>query len=209
MKLPSIAIALLLLLAGHLHAAISPIHMDVEQRSSTKLAGAKAGTVVTMVKRGKSSQGQKAQHRSLAIKLSNNSSELVDSLVVKYFFLGHGMKDHNVKVLRAGERKATLPPRGTETIESEDVTFDYTEAHTEISRGRGKGKGGRNAAKRIPASGEKLTGYAVKLMRGSTVEAETYSEQSYKEIVAAYAPSISDAPQKHATKKKAPSKKKK
>ena len=208
MKLPSLALALFVLLACHLHAAVSPIHMDVEQRSSTKLASAKPGTVVTIVKRGTSSQGEKTQHRCLAIKLSNNSSELVDGLVVKYFFLGHDMKDHKIKVLKAGERKSALSPRGSEMVESEEVTLNYTEAHTEMSKGRGKGKGGKSAAKKIPASGEKLVGYAVRVMRGSNVEAETYSEPSYKEIAAAYAPSISDAPQKPAAKKKAPPKKK-
>lgn len=208
MKLPSLALALLVALGIHSHAAVSPVHMDIEQRSSTKPAGAKSGAAVTVTKRGQSSQGEKTQRRSLAIKLSNHSSELVDGLVVKYFFLGHDMKDHKIKVLKAGERKSSLAPRGSDTVESEDIANDYTEAHGEVSKGKGKGKGGKSGVKKIPASGQKITGYAVRVMHGTTVEAESYSEPSYKQIAAEYAPSISDAPQP-AAKKKTPPKKKK
>ena len=209
MKLPSIALALAAIFTVPLRAAsVSPIHMSVEQHSSTKPAGAKSGTAVTLTKPGQTTQGEKTQHRSLAIKLSNNSSEPVDGLVVKYFFLGHDMKDHKIKVLKAGERKSSLAPRGSDTVESEDIAISFTEAHTEVSKGKGKGKGGKNTSKKIPASGQKITGYAVRVMKGSNVEAETCSEPSYKQIAAEYAPSISDAPQKPAAKKTPPKKKK-
>lgn len=205
MNLPIIALVLLAPLTFCLHAAaVVPIHMDIEQHSSTKPAGVKSETVVIITKRGQSAQGQKTQHRSLTIKLSNNSSELIDGLMVKYFFLGHDMKDHKIKVLKAGERKAAIPPRGMETVESEEVATNFTEAHLQPSKG--KGKGGKSSMKKIPASGEKIIGYAVKVMLGSNVAAESYSEPSYKKIVGA-APSISDAPPQ-AAKKKAPSNKK-
>ncbi len=192
MKLPAIALALFALLAAPLHAAVSPIHMDIEQHSGTKQPQAKAG---------KRAQGANTQHRSLTIKLSNNSAEPIDGLVVKYFFLGHDVKDHNVKVLKQGERKSSLSPRGSDTVESEEVTSVYTDAHSEAKKGKGKSKGG---SKKVAASGQKIIGYAVQVFNGSKVEAEYYSETSYKAKVLAAGPSISDAP----AKKSAPKKKK-
>src|SRR5437764_601787 len=133
MKAPSIALALLALLVEPLHAAVSPIHMDIEQHSATKQPQAKAG---------KPAESGNTQHRSLTIKLSNNSTDSFDRLVVKYFFLGHDMKDQSVKVLKQGERKSALSPRGSDTVESEEVTSVYTEAHAEAAKGKSGSKGG-------------------------------------------------------------------
>ena len=190
MKLPAIAFALLALFAAPLHAAVSAIHMDIEQHSGTKQPQAKAGKPV---------QGASTQHRSLTIKLSNNSAEPFDRLVVKYFFLGHDVKDHNVKVLKQGERKSALSPRGSDTVESEEVTSVFTEAHTEVKKGKGKSKG---SSKKVAATGEKITGYAVQVLNGSKVEAEFYSGAGYKAKVQAAAPSIADAPAKKSSPKK-------
>ena len=191
MKLPAFAAALLGMMSLQAHSAVSPIHMDVEQHSSTKAPKAKPGHPAL---------SGLAQHRSLTIELSNNSSESFDNLVVKYFFIGHDLKDHKLMVLQQGQRKSSLAPRAKETVDSEEVTNIYTEAHSETSkskggkRGTGKSKGRGVVVKRIPASGKKVLGYAVLLMNGNKVEAEAYSEPSYKEIAAHAAPSLSGKP---------------
>jgi hypothetical protein len=186
MKLPAFAAALLGMMSLQAHSAVSPIHMDVEQHSSTKAPKAKPGHPAL---------SGLTQHRSLTIKLSNNSSESFDNLVVKYFFIGHDLKDRKLVVLQQGQRKSSLAPRGKDTVDSEEVTNIYTEAHSETSKskggkgGKGKSKGRGVAVKRIPASGKKVIGYAVLLMNGNKVEAEAYSEPSYKEIAARGGPS--------------------
>lgn len=205
MKLPSLAAALISVLSLQAHAAVSAIHMDIEQHSSTKAPKAKPGHQAL---------SNLAQHRSLTIRLSNNSAESFDNLVVRYFFIGHDMKDHTLKVLQHGQRKSSLGPRGKDTVESEEVTEIYTEAHSELSKGKG-GRGGnghskaRLTAKKIPASGKKVTGYAVLLMNGNKIEAEEYSEPSYKEIAARGGPSLMDEPAaKKKSAKKTPKKQK-
>ena len=209
MKLSLFAAALLGILSFHGRAAVGPIHLDVEQHSGTKPANAKSGTAVTVTKPGQQTKSNLMQHRSLTIKLSNNSAEPFDRLMVKYFFLGHDMKDHNVTVLKQGERKSSIPPRGSDTVESEDATSTYTEAHTEVTKARGKGGKSKPGSKKIPASGKKFTGYAVQILNGSKIEAEYYSEPSYKAKVQAAAPSLADQPAKaNPSKKSAPKKKK-
>ena len=203
MKLAALVLALAAIFHASLHAAIGPVRMEIEQHSATKLPKATPGHPPV---------GEKTQHRSLTIKLSNVSEDALSSLVVKYFFLGHDMKDHNITVLRQGERKSSLAARGKETVESEEVTSAYTDAHTEVAKGRGKG---RATARKVQASGKKITGYAVQVLNGAKVEAEFYSEPSYKAKVkaavpsAADAPSISGDPVTTTPPKKAPPKKKK
>ena len=189
MKLPAIAIAILAILATPLRAdVVSPIHMKVDQSSKTKLPKAKAGQPS---KPGQSTQAAKTQVRSLTIKLFNNSSETFDHLVVRYWFLGHDMKDHKITVLSQGERKSALTARGSDTVESESATSAYTEAHSEVKKGKGsKGsKGGKGGTTKVPASGKKIIGFAVQVLNGTQIVAEEYSEPSYKAIAQASAPS--------------------
>ena len=199
-KLPSFIVAFLSVLAFSAQAAVSPIHMNIDQHSDTKRPKTKPG---------QPSMSNLEQHRSLTIKLFNNSAEPYDHLVVKYFFLGHDMKDHKITVLQQGQRKSALAPRGSDTVDSEEVTNIYTEAHDEASnsKGRGKSKGGKSV-KKIPASGRKVIGYAVQVFNGSQIEAESYGNPSYKEIVGASAPS--QLPENNEAKKpaKKPAKKK-
>ena len=154
-------------------AEVSPIHMDVEQTSKTDAKG-KAPM------KG-APPSDKVQTRALNIKLVNNSNESFDNLVVKYWFFGRDMKEHEARVLKNGERKATLGPRGRETVESETVTSNYVEAHNQTSKSSGKGAG-KGAAKitKVAASGEKIVGFAVQVLNGTKVVAEEYSEDSYK-----------------------------
>ncbi len=203
MKFPALALILISLLALHANAAVSPVSLAVEPHDSSKRPKGKPG---------QSSQSNIQQHRSLTIKLTNISSEPVSGLVVKYFFIGHDMKDHKMKVLQHGERKADLPTRKTETVESEEAVNAYTEAHTAMSKSKGnsKGKSGnRSSAKKVAASGQKVMGYAVQVFRGGKLEVAEYSADSFKEIVGTSAPSISEqsADPSKAPKKKAPKKK--
>ena len=184
MKLAALVLALAAIFHASLHAAIGPVRMEIEQHSATKLPKATPGHPPV---------GEKTQHRSLTIKLSNVSEDALSSLVVKYFFLGHDMKDHNITVLKQGERKSSLAAHGRETVESEEVTSAYTDAHTEAAKGKGKGKG-KATARKVEASGKKITGYAVQVLNGAKVEAEFYSEPSYKAKVKAAVPSAADAP---------------
>ena len=163
---------LLILLAGTLlgislpsHSEVSPIRMDVEQKSKTEIKPREIWN--------------KTQIRSLTIKLSNNSANSFDNLVVKYWFFGREAEGNDVKILREGERKARLGPRGRETIESEQVAISYVEAHSEAPKGKSYGAG-----KKVPASGQKIMGYALQVLDGSKVLAETYSEPSYRQKLA-------------------------
>jgi hypothetical protein len=188
MKLTSFIAALVTVTAFAAHAALSPIHMAVELVNKSGATGA--------VKRQPSGQpsGQpsagKTQAQALKIRLENSSTkDSFDNLVVKYWFFGRSMTERGVKVLVEGERKVSLAARAKELVESEVVTKSYTEAHNTLVMGgnpvRGGQGGGQGAVQsvKVPASGEKIMGHAVRLMNDGKVVAEHFSDVTYKAII--------------------------
>ncbi|MEO6787420.1 MAG: hypothetical protein ABI318_14915 [Chthoniobacteraceae bacterium] len=163
MKLPTLLLAILFAVVSA-RAEVSPIRMTVElsNKSTTK----------------PKEIHDKTQTRSLKITLDNNSTQAFDGLAVKYWFVGHTEGTHGEKVLKEGERKSSLAPRGKDVVESEVASSHFIEEHYPPSKG---GKGG--AAKKIPASGDKMTAYAVRVMQGDKVLAEYYSEPSVKDLI--------------------------
>jgi hypothetical protein len=179
---PLLAASLIAFFATSLRADVSPIRLDIEQTGKTKAASVRLG-------KPDPSHGSKTQIRALTIRLSNGSSESFDNLIVKYWFLGHSMKGHDITVLKSGQRKSALSPHGGDVVESESVASTYVEQHSEVSKSKGSSrgrsrKGTRSKVSKVPASGEKLVGYAVQVLDGGKVVADFYSEESYRDIVA-------------------------
>jgi hypothetical protein len=170
MKLLSLVLGIFVATAMSLHAEISPIRIQVEHLSKSEAKG--------------KTRSEKTQVRSLRIRLDNGSNESFDGLVVKYWFFGRDVKARETKLITAGERKSSLAPRGKDIVESEPVSSSYVEEHYEVAKSKG-GRGGKPT--KVPASGEKITGYAVRVMNGDKVVAEYYSEPSYKAQVEATA----------------------
>src|SRR5438132_12238229 len=123
MKLPFLLLTLSSAFTLCLRADVSPIHMNVEQVSKN-----------TEDPKDKTHH-DKTQTRSLKIQLDNNSTQSFDGLAVKYWFFGHGVTEHNPKVLSEGERKSSLAPRGKDVVESEVISKHFVEEHTEAAKG--------------------------------------------------------------------------
>lgn len=143
---------------------------------------------VTQVQKTESSGKQKeikSQKRSLDITLHNMSRVDNNNLVAKYWFFSKNLKSGDVGILVHGERKIAVPAGKKETSNSEQANAVHTESHF-----AGDGKGG---GKKVEASGEKMAGYAVKLMDGEKVLQEVYNPPGMKEKLAA-APAAKDKP---------------
>ena len=171
MKLPSFIAALLAATAFAAHAQLSAIHLTVEQLSKSSDTKPPA--------KGQPSY-DKTQTRSLKIQVDNNSQQSFDGLVIKYWFIGHAASEHESKVIVEGERKATIGPRGHEMVESEVVSKQHVEAHTAAAKAT---KGTAAKTTKVPASGEKLLGYAVRAIKDGKVLAEYFSDPNYKAII--------------------------
>ena len=159
MKIPALILSVVSALTLSLRAEISPIRMTVEQTNKTEV-------------KDKKNTHDKTQIRSLKIQLDNGSAQAFDGLVVKYWFLGHAVSDRTIKPIAEGERKSAITPRGKDLVESEVVSKHFTEEHYDAKK---KAK--------VPATGEKIVGYAVRVMQGDKVLAEYYSEPAYKTLI--------------------------
>jgi hypothetical protein len=165
MKLPSLLLAILAAFVSSIYAEVSPIQMSVDEHSK--------------MESNDNMHHDNTQTRSLKIHLDNNSSDSFDGLEVKYWFVGRDEATHEQKVVKQGERKSSLTARGKALVESEVVTNHYVEEHVTVS---GSSKG-RKKTTHVPASGAKISGYAVRVMKNGKVLAETYSEPSYKDFI--------------------------
>ena len=159
MKLPSLLLAFSSAVVLSLQAENSPVHMSIEQSNKTEM-------------KDKKKPHDKTQVRSLKIVLDNNSAQTLDGLVVKYWFFGHGAGDHALKVVAEGERKSAITPRGKDVVESEVVSKSFTEEHYDAK-----------TKKKLPATGDKISGYAARVMKDDKVLAEYYSEPTYKTLI--------------------------
>ena len=165
MKSPALLLAVFTASTLFLHAEVGPIRLTVEQVRKLEVKTDK----------GKPSH-DKTQVVSLKIRLDNNSAEAFDGLSVKYWFIGHAVTEHASKPLVEGERKAALAPRGKETVESEVVSKTYAEEHYDVAK-----KGAKPT--KVPASGEKIVGYAVRVIKDGKVLSEYYSDLAYKPLI--------------------------
>ena len=159
MKLPLFLLALVSAATLSARAEVSPISMAIEPSTKTEM-------------KDKKKVHDKTQVRSLKITLNNNSAQPFDGLAVKYWFFGHAAGDHTIKVLTEGERKSSVTPRGKDVVESEVVSKSFTEEYYDAK-----------TKKKAPASGEKISGYAVRVMKDGKVLAEAYSELTYKTLI--------------------------
>ena len=160
MKLHSLIFAVLFAAPVFARGEVSPISIRVEQ--------------TTGVDRDKF---KKTQEKVLKIFVTNGSAADINNLSVKYYFFGHGVKDHEAEILDKGERAASVKAHATETVETPAAKAITTEAHSEKS---GKKKGG---GKKVAASGERLTGYGVQVFDGTKLVADYFSEPSLREKV--------------------------
>ena len=130
----------------------------------------------------------KTQTRSLDMLITSLENGTVNA-TVKYWFFARNMKSGKETVLKRGSKDAALEKNVPTAVQSETVTSTYTEEHVEVEKAKGgnksggKNKGSKSTTKKIPASGERITGYAVQVFVGKELAADYYSAPSYKLMV--------------------------
>jgi hypothetical protein len=147
------------------------ISLSVEQKSEVESKG--------------KTNDNKTQSRTLKISMSNLGREEVN-VSVRYFFFAREMKTGEESVMKRGSKIAALPANSEVKIESETVTSSFVEEHSEIEKGKGgKGKKNNSKLKKVAASGNRITGYAVQVVQGNAVVASYYSSPSIEQKLAA------------------------
>jgi hypothetical protein len=127
----------------------------------------------------------KSQTRTLDMTLTSLENGTVKA-EVHYWFFSRNMKSGKERILKHGIKTAMLECNTPTKVQSEVVTSDYIEEHVEVEKakggkGGGKGKGSKITSKKVSASGDRITGYAVQVVVGTVVAADYYSAPSYKQ----------------------------
>lgn len=118
----------------------------------------------------KPSKGGENQEKVLDISVHNGSKRFENELIVRYWFIGRDMKTFQSTLLDGGESSASLKPHETLKITSDPVKGSVT--RKQISPG-----------KMGEATGVKVAGYAVQVIRAGKVLAEAYQESVYKKVI--------------------------
>ncbi len=130
----------------------------------------------------------KTQTRTLDMTVTSLENGSVQA-ELRYWFFARNMKTGKETTFKRGTKTASLEHNEATTIQSETVTSTYIEEHVEVEKakgnkgGGGKGKGAKSTTKKVPASGDRITGYAVQVLIGKEVVADYYSAPSYKQML--------------------------
>ena len=127
--------------------------------------------------RGKSES--KTQTRKIEVTLTNTSAKAMESTVVKWAIYGHDMKSKQLKIIKSGEEKTSVPGNDSKVVETAEtkVTGNREYKVTSKSGGRSSGRS-RSKTAVVPASGEDYYGYAVEVFADGQLVASYYSKPS-------------------------------
>ena len=112
----------------------------------------------------------KIQSRTLKITLVNGGPDSLP-LRVKYAFFGRAAKSHDTIVIDHSDITTQLQPKSDQTLTTKTQTAKLTEEHYDKNN-------------KIEASGQKFTGWGVKVYQNGTVIAEACEPQSMQDDLA-------------------------
>jgi len=175
LSLPFLSLSALFAFSCIVHAQTAAVSVRVEQETKQEAPNLK-------------DMHTKTQKRTLKVFLTNSSKEDTN-VKIKYVFFGHPISGHDVGPIDSGEKEDTLKPSETKEVDTPTSTQTYTEEHYPPGKGANKIK--------IPASGNKLTGYGVQVFVGDKLMGESYEPMSMKELMdKAPAASVAAPPKK-------------
>ena len=112
----------------------------------------------------------KVQQRTLKITLTNSGPDSLQ-LRVKYAFFGRSAKSHDTTVIDHSDITTQLQPNSDQTLTTKTQSATMVEEHT-VKKAK------------VAASGEKFTGYGVKVYQDGKVIAEICDPPSMKDDLA-------------------------
>jgi len=117
---------------------------------------------------------EKVVKKQLTLTLSGAADKDLGELLVKTTFYADDLVADKIAVEKEIQSKATLE-RGRADVVLEEVAFQFTPAHTNVT-----GSGKRSKAKRVEASGHRYHGWAAEVFKDSQKIGEAYSHPSLK-----------------------------
>jgi hypothetical protein len=157
---PFILLAAIFALSPLVHAQGTSVQVRVEQETKQEFPNLK-------------DRHTKTQKRTLKVFLTSSSKEDAN-VKIKYTYFGHPEGGHDTVAVSQGDKDVTLKPSVTQEEDVPTASVTYVEEHYPPAKPG-------SAAKVIPASGNKLTGYGVQIFEGDKLVGESYEPLSMKE----------------------------
>ncbi len=130
------------------------------------------------------------QKRALEVTVRNQSNKPESALTVRYWFVGRDAKTSKLTLLDGGESQINLKPNGTEVITSEPVKSSYTPRPVFLqpvakAGAGGKAGGGAAAGAAAPkdASGTRISGHAVQVIKEGKVIGSDVMDDAIKTLI--------------------------
>ena len=128
------------------------------------------------------------QNKMLEITVRNQSSKPEGGITVRYWFVGRDAKTSKLVLLDGGESQLDLKPNGTELIRSEQVKSTWTPRPAFVQPAARASRGAKPAAASAPpapkeATGVRISGHAVQLIREGKVIAADIMDDSIKTLI--------------------------
>ena len=161
MKLPLLFLVSSALFASSsiVHAQISTVSFRVEQETKQEEPP------------GAKDHYTKTQKRTLKVYLTS-SSKVDTNVKIKFTFFGHPIASHEVGPIDGGEKEATLKPSVEQEVDTPTTSQTYTEEHYPLK-----------SKVKVPASGNKLTGFGVQVFVDEKLMGESYEPLSMKDLM--------------------------
>lgn len=130
------------------------------------------------------------QNRVLEMTVRNQGSKPESGLTARYWFVGRDAKTSKMILLDGGESQVNLRPNGTEVITSAAVKSTWTPRPTFVQPVAKAVKGGRPAGNAAPpppkdATGTRISGYAVQIIKDGKVIASDIMDDAIKALIGA------------------------
>ena len=128
------------------------------------------------------------QNKALEITVRNQSNK-PESVTVRYWFVGRDAKTSKMALLDGGESQINLKPNGIEVVTSEPVKSSYTPRPVFLQTAQkpagGKTGGGAAAGAAAPkdASGTRISGHAVQVIKEGKVIGQDIMDDAIKNLI--------------------------
>lgn len=155
---------------SHCLAAVDVTAEMLPYREKKETAPGEAQSTAKSMTPSKSSSN--SQDKVISISLRNTTKKPENELVVRYWFIGRDMKTYKASVFDGGETSAQLKPNGTLNLTSDPAKG------TVVRKAASPGKMGE-------ATGVKIVGYGVQVIKAEKVVGEVFLESDHKKLVGA------------------------
>lgn len=116
---------------------------------------------------------------TMQLTLINHTSDELNNATLKVIYYARDLEKDITVVQKSLEKHVSFKAREELQLSMPAVMFEFTPTHGVLVKGRR----GRISSKRVPASGQRYSGYAVQILQDGKVIGETFSAPQFNPAI--------------------------